>query len=99
MELNKELKATDTFEEGLIQLAEMQHTLPEGNIIPFYQFINKRLQEMANSEIILGLLDVNFETKDDQHHDNFNKVSAIPHWINNVMSASSAQVSSYKRAL
>ena len=94
MKLNKELEVTDTFEEGFIQLTEMKHGLPGGNTIPFYQFINKWLQEMTNNEIILGLLDVNFEMKDDQHHDTNNReISAIPHLISNVMSAPSAQVS------
>ena len=98
MELNKELEITDTFEEGLIQLTEMNHTLPGGNVVPFYKFINKLLLDMTKSEVILGLLDVNFEMKDDQHYDklfkfNSREISAISHLINNAMSAPSAQVS------
>ena len=95
MELNTELEVTDTFEEGLIQLMEMKHGLPGDNTIPFYQFINNWLLEMANDEIILGLLDVHFETKDDQHHNTmYNREISTIHLISNVMSTPSAQVSS-----
>lgn len=98
MEVNEELEVNDTFEEWLIQLTEMNHTLTGGNVIPFYHFINKWLLDMTKSEIILGLLDVQFETKDDQHHNklfdfNNREILATSHLINNAMSAPSAQVS------
>ena len=93
------MEVTDTFEESLIQLADTKHTLPEGNVIPLYQSINKWVLDTMKSEIILGLLDVQFEAKDDQHHDKlfiFNdmEISPISHLINKTMSTPSAQVSS-----
>ena len=98
-EVNEELEVADTFEEWLIQLTEMNHTLTRGTVIPFYHFINKWLLDTMKSEIILGLLDVQFEKKDDQHHNklfdfNNREILATSHLINNAMSAPSAKVSS-----
>ena len=92
------MEVTDAFEEWLIQLAEMKHTLPEGNVIPMYQSINKWILDTIKSEIILGLLDVQFEMKDDQQHDkmlifNNTEISPISHLINKATLVPSAQVS------
>ena len=95
LECNKELEITDTFEEELIQLMEMKHCLSEGNTTPFYQHINKWLLEMTNNEIILGLLDVDYEmkNKDKLYNLSSRKIPAVSHLISNVMSTSSANVS------
>ena len=77
----------------------MKRTSPEGNVIPMYQSINKWLLDTMKNEIILGLLDVQFEMKDDQHHDKMfifsnTEISPISHLIKKATSAPSAQVSS-----
>ena len=90
-----ELKITDTVKEELIELTKMEHTSSGGNTIPFYQFINDYLLEMTRSEIILSLLDVNFEMKQAEHNDKLLDfgVSPISYLIKNMISISSAQVS------
>ena len=86
-------------EEELIPLTEMLHSLSEGDVIPFYQYINRELLEMSNSESILGLLDVDIETKDEQYRDRLlsfssKETSTVSCLINSEMCAPSAQVSS-----
>ena len=86
-------------EEELIPLTEMSHSLSEGEVVPFYQYINRQLLEMSNTESILGLLDVDIETKDEQYRDRLlsfssRETSAVSCLINSEMSAPSAQVSS-----
>lgn len=87
-------------EEKLILLTEMSHTLSDGETIPFYEYINRRLKEMVNTESILGLLYVNVETrKDDQDEGelfafNNKEFSSVSHLIN-AMSSPSAQVSNW----
>ena len=86
-------------EEELIPLTEMSHSMPGGSIIPFHQYINRRLLELANSESILGLLDVDdVETKGDQYRDRLfsfssRDSSAVSHLIDITMANPSPQVS------
>ena len=87
-------------EEELIPLTQMDHSMPGGDIIPFYQYINRQLLEFANSESILGLLDVadDVETKNDHHRDRLfsfssRETSAVSHLIDITMAAPSSQVS------
>ena len=100
-QIDKDSEITDKVlsEEELNPLTEMSHSLSEGDEIPFYQYINRRLLEMSNSESILGLLDVDIETKDEQYRDRLlsfssRDTSAVSCLINSEMSAPSAQVSS-----
>ena len=75
----------------------MDHFLSDGETVPYYQFINEKLLEIAKSEIIVELLDVNMESKDDfSKHQNkkFNtKCSFVECLTNNRGRNSSAQVS------
>ena len=100
-QIDKDSEITDKVlsEEELIPLTEMRHSLSEGEVIPFYQYINRQLLEMSNTESILGLLDVDTETKDEQYRDRLlsfssRETSAVSCLINSEMYASSAQVSS-----
>lgn len=85
-------------EEELLPLTEMIHSLQGSDTIPFYEYINRRLLEMSNSENILGLLDVEVEIKDEQFRDRLlsfssRETSAVSYLINSEMSSPSAQVS------
>ena len=97
---DKDSEITDKVlsEEELLPLTEMTHSLQEGDSIPFYEYINRRLLEMSNSESILGLLDVDVEMKDEQYRDRLlsfsnRKTSAVSYLIDNEMHSPSAQVS------
>ena len=99
-QFDKELEVTEKVlsEEELLPLTELQHSLKAGDPIPYYQFINRRLLEMANSESILGLLDVDVETKDEQNGGRLfsfsnRETSAVTYLINNAISSASGQVS------
>ena len=98
-QFDKELDATDKClsEEELLPLTEMDHSLSDGETVPYYQFINEKLLEITKSEIIVELLDVNMESKDDfSKHQNkkFNaKCSFVECLTNNRGTNSSAQVS------
>ena len=101
-QFDKELKVTEKVlsEEELLPLMEMKHS-SQGGDIPYYEFINKRLLEMANSESILGLLDVDVETQDEQHYERLlsfsnRKISAVTSLINNAMLTPSGHVSNWQ---
>lgn len=97
-QFDEDLDATDKClsEEELLPLTEMNH-LSGSETIPYYQFINEKLLEMAKSEIILELIDIDVDKKDDFnkcHNRKFNrKNSFVTHLTNNIMENSSAQVS------
>ena len=99
-QFDEELDATDKIlsEEELLPLTEMNH-LSGSETVPYYQFINERLLEMAKSEIILELVDIDVDMKDDfnkNHNRKFNrKNSFVTHLTKNIMINSSAQVSLY----
>ena len=82
-------------EEELLPLTEMDH-LSDSETIPYYQFINKKLLEMTKSEIVLELIDIDVETKDNFNtypNRKFNrKNSFATHLTNNIMTNSSALV-------
>lgn len=86
-------------EEELIPLTQMNHSLPGGDIIPFHQYLNRQLLKLANSESILGLLDVDdVETKSDHHRDRLfsfssRETSAVSNLIDITMRTPSPQVS------
>ena len=86
-------------EEELIPLTDMSHSMPGGDVIPFHQYLNRRLLELANSESILGLLDVDdVETKNDQQRDRLfsfssRETSVVSNLIDITMRAPSPQVS------
>ena len=86
-------------EEELIPLTELNYVMPGGDIIPFFQYINRQLLEMASSESILGLLDVDdVKTKVDQTRDRLfsftnRETSVVSHLINSAMLTLSPQVS------
>ena len=95
-----ELEITESVlsEEELISLTEIDYFMPGGDIIPFFQYINRKLLEMARSESILGLLDVDdVETKVDQTRDRLfsftnRETSVVSHLINSAMLTLSPQV-------
>ena len=97
-QFDKELDATDKSlsEEELLPLTEMDH-LSGSQTIPYYQFINERLLEMAKSEIILELIDIDKDTNDDYNkyqNRKFNRKNTfVTYLTNNIMTKSSAQVS------
>ena len=100
-QIDKDTEIMDKFlsEEELNPLTGMPHSLPGGDEIPFYQYINRQLLEMSNSESILGLLDVDIEAKDEQYRDRLlsfssRGTSAVYCLIDSEMSDPSAQVSS-----
>ena len=100
-QIDKDSEITDKVisEEELIPLTEMLHSLPWGDEVLFYQYINRQLFDMSNSESILGLLDVEVEAKDEQYRDRLlsfssRGTSAVSCLINSEMSDPSAQVRS-----
>ena len=105
-QFNKELTVTEIVlsEQHLIQLIEKKHFLQGGDVIPYYQLINRQLLEMANSGSILGLLDVNVEVKDEQNCGGLlsfssRETSAVTYLISNAMSSPSGHVSSLQSVL
>jgi len=86
-------------EEDLISLTDMKHSLPDGDVIPYHEFVNRRILDMTKTESILELLDVDVESTDDQNRGRLfsfsnREKSAVSQLIDNAMTSPSSQVSS-----
>ena len=104
-QLDKHLDAPDKYitEEDITPLLEMDHSLSQGDDMPYYQFINRHILQLVKSVNILEMLDVDVETPPDNLNQSQTRLrstsvkekSVVKEMVRTSMDNPSPQVKSY----